>query len=132
MERRGTGRNTAGLGSSAGADSAFFLPSAAGVRHPGNSLSSTTPLGGVDGERERHSPEPTSTDRRAGGAEWVRENLPSVAAVATAFREEFGDVRLVHAVENGHEIGRPGTDGVKLSETHVGPMAIAGQDRMAR
>lgn len=132
MERRGTGRNTACLGSSAGADSAFFLPSAAGVRHPGNSLSSTTPLGGVDGERERHSPEPTSPGRRSGGAEWVRENLPTVAAVAARFRAEFGDVRLVHAVENGHEIGRSGPDGVKLSETVVGPMALAKPDRKAR
>lgn len=131
MERRGTGRNTACLGSSAGADSAFFLPSAAGVRHPGNSPTHNPPKGGcVVGER--HSPEPTSTDRRAGGAEWVRENLPSVAAVAATFRAEFGDVRLTYASENGHEIGRPGQDGVKLSETHVGPMAIAVQDRMAR
>ncbi len=74
---------------------------------------------------ERHSPEPTSHDRRAGGAEWVRESLPTVAAIAASFRAEFGDVRLAYASENGHVLGKKGPDGVKLSETVVGPMALA-------
>lgn len=55
---------------------------------------------------------------------WVAENLPAVAAFASAFRAEFGDVRLVFAAEGGHVIGRPGPEGVKLSETVVGKMAL--------
>lgn len=56
---------------------------------------------------------------------WVAENLPTVAAFAAAMRAEFGDVRLVFAAEAGHVLGKPGPDGVKLSETVVGPMALA-------
>jgi len=37
---------------------------------------------------------------------WVADNLPTCAAIAAAFRAEFGDVRLVWAKEGGHEIGR--------------------------
>lgn len=37
---------------------------------------------------------------------WVAENLPTCASVANEFRKEFGDVRLVWARENGHEIGK--------------------------
>ena len=61
-------------------------------------------------------------DDRASKAAWVRENLPGCTTVADAFRAEFGDVRLVFASENGHVIGKPGPDGVKLSETVVGRM----------
>lgn len=61
-------------------------------------------------------------DDRASKAAWVRENLPGCTAVADAFRAEFGDVRLVFAAEAGHVIGKPGPDGVKLSETVVGRM----------
>lgn len=39
-------------------------------------------------------------------AEWVRLNMPTVAAFATAMRDEFGDVRLVYASENGHTLGK--------------------------
>lgn len=53
---------------------------------------------------------------------WVADNLPDVAAFASAVRAEFGDVRLVFAAEAGHVIGKPGPDGVKLSETVVGRM----------
>lgn len=53
---------------------------------------------------------------------WVADNLPAVAAFASAVRAEFGDVRLVFAAEAGHVIGKPGPDGVKLSETVVGRM----------
>ena len=34
-------------------------------------------------------------DDRESRAAWVRENLPGCAAVAEAFRAEFGDVRMV-------------------------------------
>ena len=47
---------------------------------------------------------PTS-DRQAGAA-WLRDNLPTVAAVAADFREAFGDVRLAWAKEGGHEVGK--------------------------
>jgi hypothetical protein len=46
------------------------------------------------------------SDRAEKLAEWVRENLPTCAAVAAEFREAFGDVRLVYAREAGNEIGR--------------------------
>ena len=54
--------------------------------------------------------------------QWVRNNLPTCAALAGDFKAVFGDVRLVYAAENGHELGKQGPDGVKLSETLVGPM----------
>lgn len=57
-------------------------------------------------------------------AERVRTELPTCAALAADCRQVFGEVRLVHAVENGHVLGRPGPDGVKLSETVVGPMVV--------
>lgn len=37
--------------------------------------------------------------------QWVRNNLPQVAAKANEFKVEFGEVRLVHASENGHVLG---------------------------
>lgn len=55
---------------------------------------------------------------------WVNENMPTCAAVAASFREVFGDVRMVYASENGHVLGTPGPEGVKLSETGIGPMAL--------
>ena len=45
-------------------------------------------------------------DDRQAAAAWLRANLPTVAAIAASFRDEFGDVRLVWAKEAGHEIGR--------------------------
>lgn len=54
----------------------------------------------------------------------VREHLPTCAAVAAEFRAVFGDVRMTYASENGHVIGKPGTDGVRVSETVVGSMAL--------
>lgn len=54
--------------------------------------------------------------------QWVRDNLPISAAIASEFKAVFGDVRLVFASENGHVLGKPGPDGVKLSETVVGRM----------
>ena len=37
--------------------------------------------------------------------QWVRQNLPQVAAKAGEFKAEFGEVRLVYASENGHAVG---------------------------
>ena len=54
--------------------------------------------------------------------QWVRDNMPIIAAKASEFKSAFGDVRLVFASENGQVIGKPGPDGVKLSETVVGRM----------
>jgi len=62
----------------------------------------------------------------------VRANLPTVAAIAASFRAEFGEVRLAYASENGHVLGKPGPDGVKLSETVVGPMALADHGKKGR
>lgn len=39
--------------------------------------------------------------------QWVRDNMPVIAAIANEFKAEFGDVRLVFASENGHVIGKP-------------------------
>lgn len=66
--------------------------------------------------------------------EWLRENLPVVAGVVDQFAEAFGreNLRVVYASENGHVIGKPGPDGVKLSETGVGPMALPGVARKVR
>lgn len=62
------------------------------------------------------------TDKTA----WLRENLPTVAAVTDAFAEAFGrdGFKVDFAAENGHVIReRVEFDGVRLSETLVGTMA---------
>lgn len=51
-----------------------------------------------------------AADRRAEAAEWVRQNLPTCSAVAAAFRQQFGNIRLVYASENGNQIGKPTPD----------------------
>ena len=48
-----------------------------------------------------------AADRRSEAAEWVRQNLPECSAFAAACRKEFGEVRLLWASENGHEVGKP-------------------------
>lgn len=63
-----------------------------------------------------------SANDRANAADWVRQSLPACAAVAAAFKAQFPGVRLTFASENGHTLGQRGPDGVKLSETIVGPM----------
>ena len=50
------------------------------------------------------------------------DNLPTVSAFANMLRAEFGEVRLVFASENGHVLGKPGPDGVRMSDTVVGRM----------
>lgn len=65
---------------------------------------------------------------------WLRENLPAVAGVVDQFAQAFGreNLRVVYAMENGHTIGKPGPDGVKLSETGVGTDGAAWLARRAR
>jgi hypothetical protein len=62
---------------------------------------------------------------------WLRENLPLVAECVDRFALAFGrsNLTVVYASENGHVIGKPGPDGVKLSETAVGTMGMAGLAR---
>ena len=50
-----------------------------------------------------------------------RKAMPQVTAWVDSTREVFGDVRVVYASEAGRTIGAKGPDGVKLSETLVGP-----------
>lgn len=54
--------------------------------------------------------------------QWVRDNMPTVASVAGEFKAVFSEVRLVFASENGHVLGKPGPDGVRMSDTVVGRM----------
>lgn len=77
---------------------------------------------------ERHSPMPTG-GQTSEMAEMVRDNLPTCASVADAFKAEFGSVRLVYASENGHELGKRIHDGVPLSETLCGPMVKQTNDK---
>lgn len=56
---------------------------------------------------------------------WVVKNLPACAAFAAAVRAEFGDARMAFASEGGNVLGKRCPEGVKLSETVVGPMALA-------
>ena len=67
---------------------------------------------------------------------WVKENLPACAAVANEFKAVFGDVRLVYACENGHELGkktpqRPERT-VRLSDCQIGPMNAPQRDSASR
>ena len=58
-------------------------------------------------------------------AAWVRQNLPTCAGIAQDFKNAFGSVSMVFASENGHVLGRRFEgDGVKLSETLVGPLSL--------
>jgi len=62
-----------------------------------------------------------------GKTEWLRENLPVVAGIVTAVATEFGrdGFKVTFASENGHVLGRRFEgDGVKLSETLVGPLSL--------
>lgn len=80
------------------------------------------------GERREGSPAASiggpvvdQTDKSA----WLRENLPTIAEVVDCFSAEFGrdQVQVKFASENGHVLGKRFVgDGIKLSETLVGPM----------
>jgi len=86
--------------------SPFFFSSAKQGRQGGDLGGNHPPLKGGVFSPKKHSPLPMPTDQAESKAEWVRENLPTCAAVAAEFKAEFGDVRLVYAKEAGHEIGR--------------------------
>lgn len=52
-------------------------------------------------------------------AKYVRENFPVCVAFADECRKVFGDgVKLVHAKENGKELGKPSSDG-DYQQTHI-------------
>lgn len=61
----------------------------------------------------------------------LRENLPTVAAVVDQFAAAFGrsNFAVVFASENGHVLGKRGPDGVRLSETLVGPLPLSDAER---
>lgn len=95
-------------------NSAFFSHSEQPERQPGNSPTHTTPLGGVGGVGERHSPVPSPSDAdREEKARAVREAFPLCAAAAAEFNAVFPGTRMAFASENGRSIGTPGPDGVK-------------------
>lgn len=127
MERTGTIRNES-RPLAGGADEAVFSLVSQQLRQGGNSNPHNPPKGGCVGF-ERPSPQPTTKQGNADKAEWVKTNLPTCAAVAAEFRAAFGEVRLAYASENGHEIGTRSPDGVKMSETNVGSMALKKQER---
>lgn len=102
--------------------SPFFSSSSSDARQRGDSPPHNPPKGGCVGG-ENNPPLPTRSDREA-MAEQIRKLVPTCAAIAAQFRAEFPEVRLVYASENGHTIGQRSPDGVKLSETGVGPMAL--------
>lgn len=59
--------------------------------------------------------------------EWLRENLPVVAGIVADVATEFGrdGFKVTFASENGHVLGkRFDGEGVKLSETLVGPLSL--------
>lgn len=94
-------------------NSAFFYRSEQPERQPGNSPTPTTPLGGVGGVGERHSPVPSPSDAdREERAMAVRKAFPVCAAAAAEFAAVFPGTRMVFASEDGREIGRRGPDGV--------------------
>lgn len=69
----------------------------------------------------------TSLDKQA----WLRTNLPTVASLTDEFSLAFGreNFKVVYANENGHVLGkRVELDGVKLSETLVGSMALKARE----
>lgn len=67
-------------------------------------------------------------------AAWLKENLPGVDAAVKQFAAVFGreNIKVVYAKENGHEIGKPGPDGVKLSEALVGSLTEKAADEKAK
>lgn len=86
------------------------------------------PRGGGRGV-ESHPPKPAASERQ----QWLRENLPTVAAVVDDFAAVFGrdQVKVAYADEAGHVIGKPSPDGVKLSEMQIGRM-FASRERAGR
>ena len=50
-----------------------------------------------------------------------RIRMPTITRLVDSFRKEFPEVRVTYANENGIVKGTKFPDGVKLSETLVGP-----------
>lgn len=73
-------------------------------------------------------PAPADADREE-KARMVREAFPVCSAIAAEFEALFPGTRLCWLSEGGREIGKRGPDGVKLSETVVGPMALPKVER---
>lgn len=52
--------------------------------------------------------------REEGRREQMRRDFPGVASLVDEVRDEFGEVKVLHASENGREVGKPqpfdGTD----------------------
>ena len=53
------------------------------------------------------SPSAPANSGRDEAAQWVRTNLPTCSQIADDFRAVFPTVRLTHASEAGHSIGKP-------------------------
>ena len=54
-------------------------------------------------------------------AEDNRRSMETIARLVDSFRKEFPDVRVTYASENGIVKGTKSPDGVKCSETLIGP-----------
>ena len=54
-------------------------------------------------------------------AEENRIRMPTITRIVDSFRAEFPDVRVTYASENGIVKGTKSPDGVKMSETLIGP-----------
>ena len=54
-------------------------------------------------------------------AEENRIRMPTITRLVDSFRKEFQEVRVTYASENGIVKGTKFPDGVKMSETLVGP-----------
>ena len=70
--------------------------------------------------------------------DWLRRELPTVAALVDDFAAAFGreNIRVTYANESGHEIGTrapySAERAVKLSDTLVGPMNATARDSASR
>lgn len=65
-------------------------------------------------------------------ADYVRRNFPVCVAFADECRKVFGDgVKLVHAKENGRELGMPSSDG-DYQQTHIDLTPILTPEELRR
>lgn len=119
MTERNTDYRSVSSGDVCAATGVVFssLPAGAAQRSLGG-FGGKPPLGGGFPP----NPPPLEDGQRSAAAGWLMDNLPTVSAFANMLRAEFGEVRLVFASENGHVLGKPGPDGVRMSDTVVGRM----------
>lgn len=105
MTERNETCRSASAGSVRSAAGGFFSPETQGsAKRSHGGFGGKPPLKG--GGFPPNPPPIEDGGKRDAAAAWLADNLPTVAAFATAMRAEFGDVRLVWAKEAGHEIGR--------------------------